>query len=114
MTRLTQMLQAIRPAPPLDIRELVVQTRTMPAAHESELRRTPQELEAVYEIDGRLVTPTPTEIAIVDDVLTTGLHFQAMKVHLQRTFPGTRIIGLFIARRARETTDIEDLVLEDE
>jgi predicted amidophosphoribosyltransferase len=88
----------------------------MPAAHESEQRGerrpTPEELDAVYEIDQRLVTPPRGEIAIVDDVLTTGLHFQAVKARLQRTFLGVRVIGLFIARRAPETTDIEDLPAE--
>lgn len=108
--RVTRMLGAIRPAPALDIREIVVQTRTTPAAHESEQRPTPQELEALYEIDQRLLMPPRAEIAIVDDVLTTGLHFQAVKVLLQRTFPGVRTIGLFIARRVPETTDIEDML----
>jgi len=111
--RVIQMLEAIRSAPPLDIRELVVQTRSTAAAHESEMRGerrpTPWELEALYEIDQRLLVPPPREIAIVDDVLTTGLHFRAMKAHLQQTFPAARIIGLFIARRVPETTDIEDL-----
>lgn len=108
--RVTRMLHTIRLAPALDIRELVVQTRSVLAAHESEQRPTPEELEALYEIDQRLLMPPRAELAIVDDVLTTGLHFQAVKVHLQRTFPGVRIIGLFIARRVPESTDIEDML----
>jgi len=104
--RLIRMLHAIRPA--LDIRELVVQTCTMPAAHESERRPTPEELEALYEIDPQFLTSPRAEIAIVDDLLTTGLHFRAMNAHLVRAFPGVRIVGMFIARRVPDTTEIED------
>jgi hypothetical protein len=106
--RVTRMLHAIRPRPPLDIRELVEQIRTMPAAHESAQRPTPEELEALYRIDQRLLSPPRAEIAIVDDMLTTGLHFRTVKVHLARVFPGVRIVGMFIARRVPETTEIED------
>jgi hypothetical protein len=106
--RVTRMLHAIRSNPPLDIRELVEQTRTMPAVHESEQRPTPQELEAVYRVDRRLVTPPRAEIAIVDDMLTTGLHFRAVKAQLAHAFPGVRTVGMFIARRVPETTEIED------
>jgi len=67
--RLIQMLNAIRPTPPLDIRELVVQTQSTAAAHESSVRPLPHEQEALYRIDQRLLAPTPTEIAIIDDVL---------------------------------------------
>lgn len=105
--RLIRMLHAIRAEPPLDIRELIVQTRSVPAVHESETRLTPLELQAIYEVDLRLTEPTPSEIAIVDDVLTAGAHFKAVKAILEGTFPGVRIIGLFLARRVPETVDIE-------
>lgn len=43
--RLTQMLHAIRPHPPLDIRELVAQTESTAAAHHSDVRPSPAQLE---------------------------------------------------------------------
>ena len=103
--RVVRMLRQISPEPPLDIRDLVVQTRTIPAAHESEWRPSPLDLEAIYRIDRGLLTPPPKEIAIVDDMLTTGAHFRAMKAHLERAFPDVRIVGMFIARRVPETAD---------
>ncbi len=106
--RLTRMLQAIRPAAPLDVRELIIQTRSTPGAHESATRPSPAELEAIYGIDQTLVTPAPREIAIVDDVLTAGTHFKAVQAILERTFQHIRIIGLFLARRVPDTDDIED------
>jgi len=41
-------------------------------------------------------------------VLTTGAHFGAASNVLQRTSPGVRVIGVFIARRVPEAADVED------
>ena len=105
------MLHTIRPSPPVDIRELVVQIESTRAVHDSETRPSPAELESRYTIDQTLVSPTPQLIVVVDDVLTTGAHFRAVKTVLERTFPGVSIIGLFIARRVPEAVDIEDFDL---
>lgn len=88
-----------------DIRELIVQTQTMRASHESEIRPGPAELEEVYEIDEVLASPHPTWIGVIDDVLTTGAHFRAASNVLKRRFPDIRITGLFIARRVPGATD---------
>jgi predicted amidophosphoribosyltransferase len=45
----------------------------------------------------------PSSVAIVDDVLTTGAHFKAMKRILMERFPEARIVGLFLARRVPNT-----------
>ena len=63
---------------------------------------TPQQIEAGYRIDERLVTPRPAFIAVVDDVLTTGAHFRAARSVLAACFPAVQIVGLFIARRVPE------------
>jgi hypothetical protein len=107
--RLAWMLQTIRPQPPLDIRELIVQRESTEAAHHSNNRPRPETLEALYEIDQTLVTPQPQVIGLFDDVLTTGAHFKAAQSLLNTVFPGIRVIGFFIARRAPETMDIEDI-----
>jgi predicted amidophosphoribosyltransferase len=73
------------------------------------VRPTPRELEARYVIDRGLLEPRPQLIAIVDDVLTTGSHFVAVRNMLRREFPDTKTVGLFIARRVPEAVDIEDL-----
>lgn len=105
--RLTQMLQQIW-SEPVDVRELVIQPLSTDAVHDSASRPTPRELEARYTIDGRLLEPLPREIAVVDDVLTTGAHFVAVRNVLQREIPGVKIIGLFIARRVPEAVDVEN------
>jgi len=81
-----------------DVRELVIQRISMPAAHEG-ARPTVSDLLDVYEIDEVFANPAPTRIGVVDDVLTVGAHFVAMKTILQRRFRGVPVVGFFIARR---------------
>ena len=54
-----------------------------------------------------LIEPPPTYVIVVDDVVTTGLHFKAMKRILRQVFPNIPIVGYFVARRVPETIDIE-------
>ena len=106
--RLTRMLRAIRPAPPLDIRELIIQTQSTEAAHGRDIRPRPEEIEALYRLDEALTEPMPRIVALVDDLLTTGAHFRAAKSVISTQFPDVATIGLFIARRAPDTVDLED------
>ena len=106
--RLTRMLGAIQPKPPLDIRELIVQTESTAAVHAGDRRPAPERIEALYRIDETLTGPVRDIIAVVDDILTTGAHFRAAKSVLSARFPGVAIIGLFIARRVPNTVAIED------
>ena len=108
MLRMLNAPQGIKP----DIRELIVQARTMPASHESENRLPPSEWEKSYQIDDQLVAPAPAWIGIIDDLLVTGCRFRAMSNVLKTRFPHARVTGLFIARRVPEANDLslfEDL-----
>ena len=106
--RLTRMLGAVRPGPPLDIRELIVQTASTDAVHARDVRPAPEQIQALYRIDETLAGPVCGVIAVDDDVLTTGAHFRAAKSVLSARFPEAAVIGLFIARRAPDTAAIED------
>lgn len=97
--RMTRVLKAIRPVPPLDIRELIVQPASTQAAHEAQHRPGPADIRSRYELDVALANPPPQMIFVVDDVLTTGAHFCAAKSLLTRQFPGTPVVGIFVARR---------------
>ena len=97
--RMLQICKAIKKPFPVDVRELVVQRESIRAAHESRDRPTVEELLHVLEINRGVVEPTPTAIAIVDDVLTAGTHYRAMHRLLKRNFPNVPIVGMFIARR---------------
>ena len=106
--RLIQMLRAIDPSLNLDIREIVVQSASTPKSHQSENRLRPEELIELYRLDESLTDPAPNSIAVIDDLLTAGSHFRAMKEVLELRFPSAYIMGLFIARRVPNTDDPEE------
>jgi hypothetical protein len=106
--RLVRMVRGIRVQPALDMRELVLQRNSTAAVHDQENRPTPEQILANYAIDQAIRDPIPQVIGLFDDVLTTGAHFRAASIALQQSFPGVRIVGLFIARRVPEAADIED------
>lgn len=98
--RMERVARLIRPG--LDVRNLVIQTSTTAAAHEVGAlgdRVTVEELLELYQINEDLKLPPPTNIGVLDDVLTAGTHFRAMKFVLTECFPGVPITGLFVARR---------------
>lgn len=91
----------------LDIRELITQTKTMVAAHDAPDgdRPKPDDLIRVYSINDAIAEPRPNYILVVDDLITAGSHFKAIKDVLSERYPDTEIIGLFVARRVPETED---------
>lgn len=89
-----------------DIRELVNQTSDTVECHISG-KRDVKALESILKIDEDLVDGVKEYIVIVDDVLTTGCHYIAMKNVLLKRFPDAKIIGLFIARREIINDDFE-------
>jgi hypothetical protein len=110
--RVMDMLRALR-APDgsiVDVRELVLQTHPMAAAHTSTSRPPPGAWEDVYAIDEELTKGVREWIGIVDDVLVTGCRFRAMSNVLKRRFSSTRITGLFLARRVPTAADISAFV----
>lgn len=109
--RLTQMLNLIRPEPKLDVREVILQEHSTDPSHSSDVRLGPDEIQAMYGIAEELTQPEPDMIVVVDDVLTTGAHYRAVKSGLAACFPGRKIIGLFIARRVPDTSDFDDVVV---
>lgn len=95
--RMEQVCRRIRPG--LDVRNIIRQTASTDAAHESEHRVTVEELLSIYEVDEAVCGPNPQQLGIVDDVLTAGTHYRAMHTVLSARFPGIPIVGVFIARR---------------
>jgi predicted amidophosphoribosyltransferase len=95
-----------------DFRELLIQRLSVLAAHLSDVRPTPDQVAANYEIDEQLCNPNPQMIFVLDDMLTTGCHFKAAQRVLRERFPGTDIVGLFIARRVPKSVDLEFTAIE--
>lgn len=84
----------------IDVKELIKQKISTPPVHKStDHRPSVEEIIQNYRIDDSGVVDTPKHIGIVDDVLTTGAHYRAMKEKLRSRFPDVPIVGIFIARR---------------
>ncbi|WNN63375.1 hypothetical protein [Enterobacter hormaechei] len=101
MTAILRAAQGMNPA--LDFRELVQQNLSKVASHASTANRpTPDEIMANYSFDSSQLHGIRGSIVIFDDVLTAGSHFKAMKKFLRQYLPDANILGLFVARTARE------------
>jgi len=99
--RMTQVVSLLGER--LDMRELVFQLESTQDAHTAASRPGPNDLYENYQIRDSLRQPVPQQIAIVDDVLTTGAHFKAMKSILQETYGAIPILGVFLSRRVPNT-----------
>ncbi len=87
--------------PAADVRPLLRQGYSLPAAHEAAKGERPSVdvLFRVLAVDEALLAPPIRHIVLVDDVLTSGTHYRAAHQRLRVQFPDTPISGLFIARR---------------
>ena len=105
--RIIQMLVNAFKGSQADIREIIIQSNSSVASHTKTVRPTPEELQNNYEIDKSLISPPPQTIIIVDDVITTGCHYKAVKNMLTQIYPNTTICGLFLARRVPKSVDFD-------
>lgn len=89
-----------------DIRELVEQTTSTSAAHDTDNRPSPDKLADLYKINTKaLEQPIRDCIVICDDVLTTGCHYRAMTTVISEQFPNANFRGVFLARRVPQAED---------
>lgn len=108
--RMVQICEGIDASFHVDVRELVLQCESIPAAHKNPGHRLSiDELMGLYTINENVTKPIPRTIGVVDDVLTAGTHFKAMKHTLENQFPDVPIFGLFIARRVFPDDETPDL-----
>lgn len=105
--RLHRLLQIAFNPFDADIRPLLQQTASTAADHESDERLSYAELLALTRIADAHAAPPRASIAVVDDVLNSGKHFKVAQHLLSQHFPGTPIIGIFIARCIRDTASGE-------
>jgi len=83
----------------VDVRELVYQLKSMDATHTLKKRHKISDLVTNYKIDEELTDPEPTHIVIVDDMVTAGAHYRAMRRVLRKRFPEAPISAVFLSRR---------------
>jgi hypothetical protein len=112
--RIYRICSAIRkPGAPqvLELIEQIESTETFKGGN----RKKPEELRTNYRFNQQLLqTGIRARIGIVDDLLTTGSHFRAIKDMILERLPGASVVGFFIARRAIpspfENVTIEELL----
>jgi hypothetical protein len=111
LSMLTQLSSLVKSSDgyDIDVRELVTQASSGPAAHDGEVRPSPAELAAGYSIENHLLPGVKAKVVICDDVLTTGSHFRAMCDVLEPVLAERTFRGLFLARRAPEAVDFSAL-----
>lgn len=86
--------------PAKEVRDLLTQKTSSRASHLTPGdRMRPEELMELYRIDRKALGKSRGAILLVDDLLTTGAHFRAAKLALQRVKADIWVGGLFIARR---------------
>lgn len=91
-------------SPQINVRELIEPVAARVPLHESDQRLHPDALMATLRLQESLSEPTPQEIILIDDVITTGCSFVACRALLQQRYPGVTISGIFAARRALDRT----------
>ena len=111
--RISQICQKLRAGKPVDVREITEQIASTDSVHDGN-RIPPEELKRNYRLNEGLLAASSKNIAVVDDLLTTGAHFRAVKDMIVERVPAARAVGVFIARRAIpnpfEAVSIEDLL----
>src|SRR6266436_6706702 len=92
----------------IDLIEQIESTETFKGGN----RKKPDELRANYRFEEQSLAGLPRSVGIVDDVLTTGSHFRAIKDMILERLPDHRVVGFFVARRAIPSP-FENVPLED-
>ncbi len=110
--RIQRLLRAAFGPLNADIRPMLEQTESTAADHESADRLSHAALRAITRIDeAHAAAPLRANIALVDDVLNSGKHFKVAQELLSQRFPGTPVIGIFIARCIR-SNPLVDLIAQ--
>ena len=92
----------------LELIEQIESTETFKGGN----RKKPDELRTNYQFNEQLLQAgIPASIGIVDDLLTTGSHFRAIKDMILERLPGSSVVGFFVARRAIPSP-FEDVAIE--
>ncbi|MCI1680456.1 MAG: hypothetical protein LKK36_09280 [Ewingella americana] len=97
----------------LQFREMISQRISMEASHSSAARPSPAQIAANYQFDHNLTAGIRNTIVIFDDVLTAGSHYKAMKDTIRHHLPNVGLMGLFVARTARDAEWFDDSDLDD-
>lgn len=89
--------------PDLIVQNIIDLSQDLPSAHSENGIRNPNELENFIIVSDFINIPTPKQVFLIDDMITTGGHFKAIKKCFNRKYPDTEIIGVFWAKHIFDT-----------
>jgi hypothetical protein len=96
-----------------EVREVIYTAVERDAAHTNQNHRDPDGLRASLAIRSDLTLNRPSQVLLLDDVLTTGCSFIVCKAMISEIWPGIAVFGLFVARRVIDRSspfeEFEDL-----
>ena len=98
--RMSHVLRIFNEKKGLDLRELLTVTESIESFHIREERPSPTELKNILKLEPLHCKNMKPTVVLFDDLITTGCHFKACKELILDSFPGTKVIGVFIARRS--------------
>ncbi|WP_297337660.1 hypothetical protein [Algoriphagus sp.] len=97
--RLIQVLNRVKESIPITFEEMLETKISHPAQHKSAKRLSKADLKGKFSLASNSIDPTGKVVVLFDDVIANGRHFKVCSEIINDRFPGTAIIGLFIARR---------------
>lgn len=111
--RMTQVAKQI--APGCDVREILQTVKDRDPRHLTGDKRDPVALRATLMVREALIAKPPSQIILLDDVLTTGCSYTVCRELLIEAIPGVEVFGIFVARRAVDRTSaFEDFFGEED
>jgi hypothetical protein len=93
----------------VDVRDVFYTSTERPPMHANQGRRDPMALRASLAIRAEGLFDEPTNVVLLDDVLTTGCSFIVCKAMLSEHWPQAKIVGIFAARRVIERPTAADV-----
>jgi hypothetical protein len=97
--RVFRLLQRLGALKPCNVHDLLRQDGSRDVAAHQGQRLDPDTLAGMLRVEALPGDAAPSIIGLFDDVLVTGASFKAAKAVLGATYPGVRVVGLYIARR---------------
>lgn len=89
-----------------DVRPILYSVFDREARHETTEPRDPDELRVQLQLNPTLIYPVPTNVILLDDMVTTGCGLIVAKEKLRTVWPDAKIVGLFVARRVLPKPDL--------
>ncbi len=95
--RMVQVARAI--GANADVREVLYTAHPREAMHANQNHRDPAALRATLAIRPEALGVAPSQVILLDDVLTTGCSYTVCKAMLGEVWPQAAVFGVFVARR---------------